>query len=188
MRIRFAATVVLLLACATLAANAQSNELALEASGSINTSATNPSFGGGFQVNYAHRLVGVPGVALYGEIPFVAGFNNTGIDVERLQRVDFDSFYLTPGVRVKFVPAFFISPYLAAGVGWGHFSGNNTNTSDNRFVVDWGGGLDFKIAPVVGLRLEARDFYSGAPNLVPLLGSIGNQNNVVVSGGLVFRF
>ena len=172
----------------TFAAHGQKNELAAEASGLVNTSATNPSFGGGFQVNYARRIVGVPGVALYGEIPFVAGFNNTGVNLAQLERVNFDSFYLTPGLRVKFVPAFFISPYLAAGVGWGHFSGKNTNTSDDRFVSDWGGGLDIKVAPIVGLRLEARDFYSGVPSLIPIVGSFGNQHNVVVSAGVVLRF
>lgn len=178
---------VLLLAFAP-AACAQNNELAAEASGLVNTSATNPSFGGGFQVNYARRIVGVPGIALYGELPFVAGFNNTGVDLLQLQQVDFNSFYLTPGLRVKFVPAFFISPYVAAGVGWGHFSGKNTNTSDDRFVSDWGAGLDIKVAPFVGLRLEGRDFYSGVPSLIPVVGSLGNQHNVVVSAGVVLRF
>jgi outer membrane protein with beta-barrel domain len=172
----------------TVAAHAQSNELAAEASGLVNTSATNPSFGGGFQVNYAHRIVGVPGIALYGEVPFVAGFNNTGVNLTQLQRVNFNSFYLTPGLRVKFIPGFPISPYFAAGVGWGHFSGKNTNTSDDRFVSDWGGGLDIKVAPIVGLRLEARDFYSGVPSLIPIVGSFGNQHNVVVSAGVVLRF
>src|SRR5690242_11807145 len=122
---KFALIVVALLLAFAGVASAQSNELALEASGLINASATNPSFGGGFQVNYAHRLLGVPGVGLYGEIPFVAGFNNTGINIAQLQRENFNAFYLTPGVRVKFLPAFFISPYLAAGVGWGHFSSKN---------------------------------------------------------------
>jgi len=169
-------------------AHAQKNELALEASGSINVSANNPALGGGFQVNYGRRLVGVPGIALYGEVPFVAGFNNTGVNIAQRLREGFDAFYLTPGLRLKFVPGFPISPYLAAGAGWGHFSANNTNTSDDRFVADWDGGLDIKLVPIVGLRLEARDFYSSVPSLIPLLPATGNQHNVIVSGGVVFRF
>ena len=169
-------------------ASAQRNELAAEASGLIDASATNPSFGGGLQINYAHRLVGVPGVGLFVEVPFVAGFNNTGFSVRELQRENINSYFLTPGLKVKFVPGFFLSPYLAAGIGFAHFSSTTTSASDTTFAADWGGGFDIKLVPIVGLRIEARDFYTGTPALVPLLGSVGNQHNVVVSGGIVFRF
>ena len=85
-----------------------------------------------------------------------------------------------------FAPGFIISPWLAAGIGWSHFSSTQTNASDTNFAADWGGGLDFKVFPFVSLRLEARDFYSGVPQLIYPLS--GNQNNIVVSGGLVLRF
>lgn len=186
MRSWFAFVLILL---SSFVAHAQSNELAAEASGLIDTSAVNPSFGGGFQMNYGHRLFGVPGVALYGEIPLVVGLNNSQLLVTQLQRVNYNSFFLTPGVRVKFVPAFPISPYLAGGVGWAHFSAKQGSGSDDEFAADWGGGLDIKLVPFVGLRFEARDFYVGVPTLIPLSGlSLGNQNNVVVSAGVVLRF
>src|SRR5579863_7025835 len=130
--------------------SAQKNELAAEASGFVNTSPYDPSAGAGLQLNYARKLVGVPLISLYVEVPFVAGFNNEQFVVTQLQRENYNNYYVTPGLKVKFAPGFFVSPYLAAGVGWAHFSSTSNNTSDTNFAADWGGGLDFKIAPVVG--------------------------------------
>jgi opacity protein-like surface antigen len=186
MRLRFALLAILCLFLSNIPAHAQSNELAGEASGLFNTSPYNPGAGVGFQLNYAHRFAHVPLVSVYGEVPFVAGFNNTQYVITDLARENFNSYYVTPGVRVKFAPGFIISPWLAAGVGWSHFSSTQTNSSDTKFAADWGGGLDFKVFPFVSLRLEARDFYSGVPQLI--LPAPGNQNNIVVSGGLVLRF
>jgi opacity protein-like surface antigen len=169
----------------SVAAQAQSNEFAAEASGLFATSSYNPSAGVGFQLNYAHRFFHVPLVSVYGEIPFVAGFNSS-FSVADLARENYNSYYVTPGVKVKFAPGFFISPYLAAGAGWTHFSSTQTSASDSKFAADWGGGLDVKVFPFVSLRLEARDFYSGVPQLS--LPTTGNQNNIVVSGGVVLRF
>jgi len=118
-------------------------------------------------------------------VPFVAGFNSS-INVGDLARENYTSYYITPGVKVKFAPGFIVSPYLAAGVGWSHFSSTQTNASDTKFASDFAGGLDIKVLPFVSLRLEARDFYGGVPQLI--LPTNGGQNNIVVSGGLVLRF
>lgn len=185
MRFRITVVAILCLVFFSLAAHAQTNEFAAEASGLFTTSNYNPNAGVGFQLNYAHRLFHVPLVSVYGEIPFVAGFNSS-FSVADLARENYNSYYVTPGVKVKFAPGFFISPYLAAGVGWSHFSSTDTNASDNKFAADWGGGFDMKVFPFVSLRLEARDFYSGVPQLI--VPTTGNQNNIVVSGGIVLRF
>lgn len=185
MSFRFAVVAILCLLLFSLAAYGQSNEFAAEASGLFTTSKYNPNAGVGFQLNYAHRFFHVPIVSVYGEIPFVAGFNSS-FSVADLARENYNSYYVTPGVKVKFAPGFFISPYLAAGVGWSHFSSTQTDASDTKFAADWGGGLDMKVFPFVSLRLEARDFYSGVPQLI--VPTTGNQNNVVVSGGIVLRF
>jgi hypothetical protein len=141
------------------------------------------------QINYARRLIGVPGVGLYVELPFVAGFNGTEFNVTQLQRVNFNNYFFTPGVKVKFVPGFFLSPYLAAGIGFAHFSNTGTNgASDTTYAADFAGGLDIGLIRFLALRLEARDFYTPSPTLIPLAGSIGNQNNVAVSAGVVVRF
>ena len=185
MKFRLAVVAILCSLLSCVAAYAQSNEFAAEASGLLTASNYDVGDGVGFQLNYAHRFFHVPLVSVYGEIPFVAGFNSS-FSIADLARENYNSYYVTPGVRVKFAPGFFISPYLAAGVGWSHFSSTQTSASDTKFAADWGGGLDFKLAPFVGLRLEARDFYSGVPELIVPVS--GNQNNIVVSGGLVLRF
>ncbi len=189
MRCRVVFAIFAMLGLLPAIANAQKNELAAEAAGVVDASATNPGYGTGLQINYARRLVGVPGVALYVEVPFVAGFNGTEFNVAQLQRVNYNNYFFTPGVKVKFVPGFFLSPYLAAGIGFAHFSNTGLNgTSDTTYAADFGGGLDIKIIRYLALRLEARDFYTPTPTLIPLAGAAGNQNNVVVSGGIVFRF
>jgi opacity protein-like surface antigen len=185
MRVRLAIAILVLLAF-RVAGQAQSNEFAAEASGLLTASRYNPGAGVGFQLNYAHRLFHVPLVSIYGEIPFVAGFDNTQYIISQGAREDYNSYYVTPGVKVKFAPGFIISPWLAAGVGWSHFSSRQTNATDTNFAADWGGGLDFKVFPFVSLRVEARDFYSDVPQLN--LPTSGKQNNVVVGGGVVLRF
>jgi hypothetical protein len=78
-------------------------------------------------------------------------------------------------------------------VGWARFrksaeatpAGESDTTTTN--VFDIGGGLDMKIAPFFSLRGEVRDFYSGSPRL-RLSDLDQRQHNVIVTGGLVFRF
>jgi opacity protein-like surface antigen len=168
MKYRVVFAIVVFLSLVPLMAQAQKNELAAEGSGVIVADATDPGFGGGFQLNYARRLIGVPGIGVYGEIPFVAGLNNAQVLVSQRQALDYRSYFITPGVRVKFLPAFPVSPYLAAGVGWSHFSSKQNSATDDEFAADWGAGLDIK--------------------LVPFTGSLGKQNSVVVSAGVVLRF
>src|SRR5271166_5655611 len=116
-------------------AQAQKNEFAAEASGlfpSTNNLSIDPA--AGFQLNYAHRLIGVPGVALYVEVPFLAGFNNLRTAASLINGQNYSSLFVTPGVKVKFVPSFFISPYLAGGIGVVHFSASNSSGSEIDFA------------------------------------------------------
>jgi hypothetical protein len=177
-----------------LAAQAQKNEFAAEVAGAF-PSANNLSFQPalGYQLNYAHRLIGVPGIGLYVEVPFVAGFSNTRTLASLENGQSYNSLYFTPGIKVKFIPAFFISPYLAAGIGFAHFHSSTTNASENDFAGDIGGGLDVKVFPHVSLRGEVRDFITTTPGLnLGVLGQLtslsGNTNNIVTSGGIVIRF
>jgi hypothetical protein len=170
-----------------VAAQAQKNEIAAEGSGLFTISQYSADAGVGFQFNYAHRLLSVPLLGLYGEVPFQAGFDNTRYFFNGEGHEKYNNYYVTPGLKLKFAPGFFISPYLAAVVGWAHFSSTQVNVTDNEFAADWGGGFDVKVFPFVSLRFEARDFYSDVPSLaLPSTG--GHQNNVVASGGVVLRF
>jgi hypothetical protein len=108
---------------------------------------------------------------------------------------NYASLYVAPGVRLKFAPVARLSPWVALGGGYAlyqqstRFSNgeNTTNKFLNRGVVDFGGGLDYKLFRFLGLRAEVRDLVSGNPNLnVALSSSV--QHNLVSSGGITIRF
>jgi opacity protein-like surface antigen len=187
----FAITLLGLVCLAGVHAFAQKNEFAAEASGQF-PSANNLSFDPavGFQLNYARRLIGVPGVGVYVELPFLAGFNNLRTVASLFNGQNYSSLYVTPGIKVKFLPSFFLSPYLAGGIGVAHFSASNSGGSETDFAADVGGGLDVKVFPHVSLRGEVRDFITDTPglNLGLLQNFTGKTNNVVASGGVVIRF
>jgi opacity protein-like surface antigen len=124
------------------------------------------------------------------DVPFVAGFNNSRTLASLFNGQDYSSLYVTPGVKLKLVPGFFLSPYVAAGIGVAHFSASNNGGSENDFAVDLGGGLDVKVFPHVSLRGEVRDFITDTPGLgLGVLQNLtGKTNNVVASGGIVLRF
>ena len=134
-------------------------------------------------------MVHIPLASLYLELPFEAGWGgNRSITQGNLLHEDYNTMYLTPGLKLKILPTSFISPYLAAGMGWGGFRSTNTSATSNKFAGDIGGGADFTILPMLSLRGEVRDYYSGAPTLDVLSVYHGSVNNVVISGGAVFRF
>jgi len=105
------------------------------------------------------------------------------------------SLYVTPGLRLKFLPGARLSPWVAVGGGYALYEQsaqlsngqNTTNKFLNRGVFDFGGGVVYKLFRFFGLRGEVRDFLSGNPNLNVAL-SAGTQHNVVASGGISLRF
>lgn len=154
---------------------------------------SNPtSFGAawGLEGTYAQRLMGGSAVSLSAELPVAGSFTSSiptiaGTNLAR----SYTSLFITPGVRVRLAPTFFISPYFSAGFGYARFhsqlfSGGSVSNSTTAF--DIGGGLDIKVAPYVSLRGEIRDFNSGGLGLQTLL--LGRQNNLFVTAGLAIRF
>ena len=180
---------LLAIICLTgVAVNAQKNEFAISASGIVTSASFNASGGAGFQINYARRMIALPLVSLYLELPFQAGFDGSRSTLLNLNRENYNTLYFTPGLKVKFAPGFPISPYLAGGIGWGSFRSTNTSATSNKFAADLGGGVDFKLVPYVSLRGEVRDYYTSAPTLDISSVYQGHINNVVFSGGVVLRF
>jgi Outer membrane protein beta-barrel domain len=180
---------LLLMFFAASAAHAQKNEFAFLAS-SFQTSANFRAYGGaGLQLNYARRIVTLELAGLYLELPFAAAWGGSRtITQGNLLHEDYSTIYVTPGLKLKLLPSSFISPYLAGGLGWGGFRSTNASSTANKFAGDIGGGADFKILPLLSLRGEVRDYYTSAPTLdVPSVYH-GSINNVVISGGAVFRF
>jgi outer membrane protein W len=110
----------------------------------------------------------------------------------------YDSLYLTPGVRVEFIPRARLRPWVAAGGGYTLYLQSQVLTNGQtyrvRFVnsaaADYGGGLDLAVwrsrhySWSLNLRGQVRDFVSGNPSYnAPLTSSV--QHNVVATGGFV---
>jgi len=148
-----------------------------------------------FGINYGHRFLDAKIAALYGELEFVAIPNRALTAASATVPQNYASLYLTPGVRLKFLPGSRLSPWAAIGGGYGLYQQsaqlsngqNTTNKFLNRGVFEYGGGLDYRLFRFIGLRGEVRDFFSGNPNLNAALNS-STQHNVVASGGVILRF
>ena len=140
--------------------------------------------------SFAHSIVSTPVVSLSAELPIAESFSSSipTLSGTALAR-SYTSLFITPGVRVRLAPAFFISPYLAAGLGYGRFNRqlfSGVTRVNNTFALDIGGGLDVKILPHVSLRGELRDFNSGGVEFQSL--AFGRQNNLFATVGLAVRF
>lgn len=178
-------------ACFNSAADAQANDVALTVGGYFEVSnplnlAAAPAVEGAF----AHRIAHIPLFAVSAELPVAGSFSSSIPTVSGLTLAkSYTSLFITPGVRVRLAPSFFISPYVSAGLGYGHFNrklyGGGTS-SDSTLAFDIGGGLDLKILPHVTLRGEIRDFNSGGIGIESV--GFGRQNNLFATVGLAVRF
>src|SRR5579864_1243945 len=171
--------------------HAQSNDLGITAGGYLAVS--NPlSLGAAWALegSYAHQLASVPYLSLGAELPVAGSFTSNIPTLSGLTLAkSYTSLFITPGVRVRLAPSFPVSPYFAAGLGFGRFNRqlfNGGTSANSSFAFDVGGGLDVHIGPVVSLRGEVRDFNSGGLGLETLL--LGRQNNLFATAGLAFRF
>lgn len=186
----------------SVCAFAQKNELAFVAGAKITPTVGTVAAGNqtsfsttfGFEANYAAQLAHVPAVALHLEVPFV-GAPTTNLSSTNLLAVkSYNSFFITPALRLKILPGSPVSPWISGGYGLGHFSPGTTTlsgatvstTSTNTGAAQAGAGLDFHppLLPVA-FRVEVRDFYSGKPNLN---AAINARNHFFVGGGVVLRF
>ena len=185
---------VLVLACS---ASAQKNEIGFTVGGYVPVG-TQLAFtpGVSFEGSYARRIADVPFVGLYVELP-VTVTRSIGLE-ENVG--SFQALFVTPALKVKFVPGFVASPWLSLGGGLAHYSGNATllsqfgvsgDSSVNRGVVEFGGGLDIKVFPFISLRGQVRDYYTaglGSLLPIPIPGIADKQHNLMGGGGVVVRF
>jgi hypothetical protein len=186
-----------------MSAFAQRNEIAVVAGAKVTPTVgstatgnqTNFSTTFAFEANYATQLAHVPAVALHLEFPFVAS-PSTDITTSNLTAVkSYSSIFFTPALRLKILPGGPFSPWISAGGGLAHFGPSSTTqagttvttNSTNKGAVEGGIGADFH-PPLLPLafRVEARDFYTGIPNLNTV--SIKVRHNILVGGGIVLRF
>jgi hypothetical protein len=76
-----------------------------------------------------------------------------------------------------------ISPFLSTGGGFAHFSSTNAtlNNAGTKGALQAGAGFDVSTPiPLIGLRGEVREFYTGT--------FANTRHNVFVGGGIVFKF
>lgn len=108
---------------------------------------------------------------------------------------DIGSIFVTPSARVNIFPTASVTPWVSLGGGYGHFraasttlyNGANPGSGSNTAVLQIGVGLDVWPWERWGARVEARDFYSGVPNL-NVETNRGRQHNFYVGVGVIHRF
>jgi outer membrane protein W len=112
---------------------------------------------------------------------------------------NYSALYLTPGLRLEFLPYARLRPWVVAGGGYNLFLQSQVLTNGQKYSVhvkngaalDYGAGLDFslwrarKSTWAINLFGQVRDFVSGNPELnVPLQSGV--QHTVIASGGILF--
>ena len=188
--------IVVALFCATAAAQKVDLALTVGAYHPVNNSySTDTAFA--IEGNFGYQVFSVPFIGLYFEVP-VAGTLDSTVPVSSLTSAGtYSSLFVTPGLRLKFAPGFFLSPYVATGGGLARYTRSASQTpagssrTVNKGVWDIGGGIDMKVAPFLSLRGEVRDFYSGSPELSinQVTGTFDQrQHNIVGTAGVVVRF
>lgn len=149
-----------------------------------------------YQANFARRVLGAKGASLHLEVLFAATplvqIKSTNTVIPR----DYASLFLTPGLKIKFLPGSRLSPYVAAGGGYARFAESEFRTNNqpntgrrgtNTGVINFGGGVELRVFRYFALRGEVRDFITGNPNFnTPLFSN--RQHTVLTSGGIVWRF
>jgi hypothetical protein len=178
----------------SLSASAQKNELALTVGGYFPAHATlDVNAAPVIEGSFAHRIYSVPMAALYVELPVAKTFD---ADIASTHS-NYSALFVAPGLKLKLAPSFPVSPWVAVGGGVAHFSANaalagvTSGKTSNSGVVDFGSGVDMKVAPFISVRGQVRDYYSSSLKSafsLQLPTASDRQHNIVVSGGLVLRF
>jgi hypothetical protein len=141
------------------------------------------------------RLLNARVASLSVELP-VAGISSQKITLASTPSTVIDNLstlFITPGLRLKLLPISPISPWVSVGGGWARYS-LDSGLKTNKGAIQYGGGLDFKTGlPLLGFRVEVRDFVTGNPDFG--VGSViaGNNSglhhhNILAGGGIVLRF
>lgn len=149
-----------------------------------------------FEANYARHVIdgGIWSLAL--EIPFVADPDEKIHAAQNLVPKQYSSYFVTPSVKLNLFPDQAVSPWVSFGGGFGHFNESSTlefggpnpgKTGTTTGVLQAGFGLDVKIYRSFSLRGEARDFWSGVPQLNANTGK-SRQSNIFAGGGIVWHF
>jgi hypothetical protein len=149
-----------------------------------------------YQATFAWRLWRTDTANVSIEVPFIASPAFTVVTPGASLPLEYASLYLTPGLRVTFLPGSAVSFFGALGAGYARYSEsklkadrspNPDQRDTNAGALQVGGGIDLRGFRWLGFRGELRDVYTGSRNFsVPTPGL--RVHNVIGSGGLVIRF
>lgn len=123
-----------------------------------------------WQANYSVGIRKGEKASLFGEVHLLASPNRKNNLLNPLGSRDEAALFVTPGLRVSFAPKNRVSPFVAAGYGWGSYEQsallqNGTpfpgSRTTNHGAVQFGGGMDVKTLEWLAFRGDLRNFYSG---------------------------
>ncbi len=138
------------------------------------------------EINLARRLRTGSLFSLSAEVPFVLNPDEDWA-IPSNPFGNYLSFFVTPAARVNAFPGRAVSPWISVGGGFGYFSASELKTSNSTGVFQAGVGLDVRVLGRFSLRGEARDFWSGVPQLKVDTGK-SRQHNFFVGAGVVWHF
>jgi len=184
---------------------AQVNELSATVGLTFVSTQTVPSTGlpihfgnasGTVVANYARLLKSYKIFGLHAEVPVSFGPGmNLNYAINQIPQ-NIDALFVTPSVRVNVFSGDSVSPWVSIGGGYGRWRQSSTlvwggpnpgPTGTNTGVLQFGTGLDVWFWHRWGFRFEARDFYSGTPDLNVDTGR-SRQHNYYVGVGGGYRF
>ncbi len=156
------------------------------------------AFGAGPSIEADYSRLVKPGdlVSVSLEVPVLLNLDedlNYGLNSVPM---DLTSYFVTPSARFTFFPNLPVTPWASVGAGFGRFSessnlefgGPNPGKGGSTTgVVQFGVGLDVALWRSFSARGEARDYYSGVPQLNVNTGK-SRENNLFVGIGLVWHF
>jgi len=147
-------------------------------------------------IDYSRLLITHHALGLWAEAP-ISWFPKTDLNLgANLIPASYAGIFAAPSVRLNFFPGDSVTPWVSGGGGYGRFKeaghlvfggSNPGKIGTNTGVVQFGAGLDVWPWHRLGFRFEARDFYSGMPNLNVDTGRT-RQHNYYVGGGVIRRF
>jgi hypothetical protein len=148
-----------------------------------------------FGVNYGRHIWGEGFTRLTFEVPAIFDLDEDLNYAANSVPSSYQAYFVTPSLRANIFATTAISPWISAGGGFGHFrpadhlefGGTSGAKSSTTGVMQIGVGLDVRLKARFSLRGEARDFWSGAPNILVDTGK-SRQHNYLVGGGVVWRF
>ncbi|HZT00540.1 MAG TPA: hypothetical protein VFA40_27390 [Terriglobales bacterium] len=157
----------------------------------------NVHFGKGltFEINYGRHIWGEGFTRVTFEVPAVINMDEDLNFAANSVPASYQSYFVTPSLRANIFATTAISPWISAGGGFGHFrpadhlefGGASGAKSSTTGVMQIGIGLDVRLKSRFTLRGEARDFWSGTPDILVDTGK-SRQHNYLVGGGVVWRF